>query len=297
MKRRYFLGYSLLFLGGCTGAKSLGSRSPSPLVMPNRLRFTVTDAKGLAGLREEYEPFRVALEEMLQTSVEFFAVDDYFMAASALQSGQLDLAWAGPSEYVAIRARTNAIPLVSLVRSSYRSLIVVRGDSGIRSLRDLKGKTIDMWKLGSTAGQLGAVTLLAEVGLNPRTDITTILTKDNSLEPLKTGLADAWARPWNRYISALKQEKVTAADYPILAEGKRLPGDVFVLSSRLGSKLALAIQERLINQSTRCLQAINESPSLAERFSDAQLTLARDEDYEVLRQAYRLLGQDDFLQT
>ncbi|WP_448597881.1 PhnD/SsuA/transferrin family substrate-binding protein [Thermoleptolyngbya sp.] len=68
--------------------------------------MAIADIQGIDELKEKYEPFRAALEEVLETSVEFFPVEDFLIAASALQANQLDLVWAGPSEYVAIHART-----------------------------------------------------------------------------------------------------------------------------------------------------------------------------------------------
>jgi len=294
MKRRNFLGYSLFFLAGCTAATQ--SNTPATISMPDKLRFSITDAAGLEGLQKEYEPFRAALEEILQTSVEFFPVDDYFMAASALQSGQVDLVWAGPSEYVAIRARTNATPVVSLVRRTYRTVIVVKSDSGIQSVADLRGKTIDMWKLGSTAGQLGTALVLGEAKLDPLSDVKIVLTEDNTLTPLKTGAADAWARPFNRYQEAIEKGEGTEAEYPVIAESATLPGDVFVLSSQFGPDLATAIQTQMLTHSDKLLTAIRSVESLAERFGDAELTQGNDADYEILREAYRALGQGDFLQ-
>ncbi|GAB4147673.1 MAG: hypothetical protein Fur0046_26010 [Cyanobacteria bacterium J069] len=88
------------------------------VVQLQQLRFAVTDVHGLDELKEKYDPFRAALEAVLETSIEFFPVDDLLMAASALQADQLDLVWAGPSEYVTIHARTQAVPLVSLFCSS-----------------------------------------------------------------------------------------------------------------------------------------------------------------------------------
>lgn len=294
MKRRNLLVYSLFFVAGCSA--TIQGNSSSNVSKPDKIRFSVTDAVGLAGLQKEYEPFRAALAEILQTKVEFFPVNDYFMAASALQSGQVDLVWAGPSEYVAIRARTNANPVVSLMRETYRTVIVVRADQGIRSLADLKGKTIDMWKLGSTAGQLGATTMLMQAGLNPKSDVKVILTGDNTFAPLKTGVADAWARPFNRYQAALKKEKALVTEYPIIAESAQLPGDVFVLASQLGLDLANEIQTQMLTNAEKLMAAIRSVESLAERFGNGKLVQGKDEDYDVLREAYRSLGQGDFLQ-
>ena len=296
MKRRDFLWYSSLLLTSCTTATHT-RLSESTLTMPEKLRFTVSDTKGLEELQRDYEPFRAALEEVLAVPVEFFPVEDFFTAASALQSNQVDLVWADPSIYVAIHARTNAVPAVAITRPDYHTIIAVRADSGIKTLADLKGKTIDMWELGSTASHLGGVKILIDAGLDPQTDFKVVMPGNHSLKMLKNGEADAWARPLHRYKIVLQAEGEAEQDYPIIAQGGLLPGDVLILSSQFDPGVVKEIQSRMLQSKAKLLQAIHAVESLSSRFKDAMLAPANDADYDVVREAYRAIGQDDFLQS
>lgn len=294
MKRRNFLWYSCLFAAGCS-ASSTTSRTAT-VRLPERLRLAITDVQGIDELREKYEPFRAALEEVLETSVEFFPVDDLLMAASALQTNQLDLVWAGPSEYVTIYARTQAVPLLSLVRSNYYTVIVVRADSGIQSLADLKGKTIDMWKVGSTASHLAGTKILLDAGLTPQVDYKAVMTGEDNLQSLQLGKVDACVSGNPRYRAALKTLNASEQDYPIVARGELLPGDVFVLSSAFSAAVGAEIQARMLGGRNKLLQGIRSVESLAVRFpEDSQFSLANDADYDMIRESYRAIGQDKFL--
>ncbi|MGK7923748.1 MAG: phosphate/phosphite/phosphonate ABC transporter substrate-binding protein [Spirulina sp.] len=291
MKRRNFLLYSLLFAVGCGGANSLKS---SPL--PDTLTFAVTDVEGLAGLERDYEPFRGALAEILGVNIEFFPVNGHLGAASALRLGELSIAWAGPSEYVAIKAKSQAVPSITLNRPEYYSTISVRGDSGIQSLQDLKGKTIDMWKIGSNTAHLGGVKLLLDAGLDPKNDVRIIMSEKDDLAVLAEGKADAWSRPIHKYRQILNEAGASEVDYPILAKGENFPGDIFVLSPRLESNAIAEIQSRLLENSHRLMHGIQASEALAGKFKNASFSVARDADYDPIREVYRAIGRGEILE-
>lgn len=264
--------------------------------MPERLRFAVTDAKGLEELQRDYEPFRVALAEVLETRIEFFPVENLIAAAPAMLAGEMDLAWAGPSEYVVLRARARAIPIVTLQRLNYRTVIAVHADSGIQSLADLTGKTLDVWQLGAAASHLGAVKILLDAGVNPL-DIK-IMEPDNdgNLTRLKTGEIDAVSRSLSRYLATLKEEGLSEQDYPILAQGPQLPGDVFAVSSQIAPQVIETIRSRMLEHQEKLMQAILSAEELRKRFSGGLLSPASDADYDMIREVYRAIGQEEVIQ-
>lgn len=298
MKRRNFLIYSLLFAGGCSasGRNSTNQADPRRLKPLEQLRFAVTDAKGTEDLERDYEPFRAALEDVLALPVKFFPVDDYFAAAAALQSDSVDLVWAGPSEYVVIKARTTAVPLVELPRPEYYTVAWTRADSGIRSLSDLKGKTIDVRKDGSTVSHLGAIKLLLDAGLDPNTDVNLIMSGEYSLTPLETGEADAMTRAPYRYKNALVDAVAAEEDYPIIAQGQQLPGDILIASSYLEEARRADLQAKILAGEEQLMAAIGSVDSLSFRFKGSTLLPANDANYDVIRQVYQTIGQGDFLQ-
>jgi phosphonate transport system substrate-binding protein len=295
MKRRQFVWSTLLFLGGCTLATqqtSTDSNSVSSIAKPERLNFSVTDIIGLEKLEENYGQFRAELSEVLGIELEFFPVDNMSAAASALQLDRLDFALTGPSEYVAIRARTNAIPVIAIERPNYYSAMVVPADSSIESIQDLKGKTLALSDVGSTSGHLSPTHMLVKAGLNPKSDLQVkMLGDDGSIEAIKTGQVDAWAGSAVDY----KQYLAPQADrFKILAEGPPLPNDVFVASSNMNPELVEYIRSRVLDNQDRLIQALVQGEA-TQKYKGARLLNAQDSDYDMIREVYRAIGQGDFL--
>lgn len=291
MQRRHFLWYSALFLTGCVAANSTQQSSTS-IALPPKLRFSVTDVSGLEDLQQEYEPLRAALEDALETEIEFFPVDDYAGAAIALKRGNLELALAGPSEYIVITARTNAVPIIGVTRPTYYSVIAVPADSDIQTLTDLKGKSIAMSDIGSTSGHLGPTKLLMDAGLDPQTDITIrMLGDEGSAEALKRGEVEAWGGAFTDYQDLLQDE---AGSFSILVQGPMLPNDVFIASSSLDPRLIDVMKERLLRHQVKIVEAIARYQT--NKYSGSELVPTNDEDYDAVRDVYEAIGQGEFLQ-
>jgi phosphonate transport system substrate-binding protein len=302
MKRRNFLLYSTLFVvSGCTatttqsGNNSSNTASTSTFKKPEKLKFAVSDVKGMEDLEKDYGALRTLLEEVLETKVEFFPVDSYIAAASALQLDQVDMVFTGPSEYVVMRARTNAVPVVAIQRERYFPVVIVRADSGIKSIKDLKGKTVAMWEVGSTSGYLGPTKLLIDAGLDPKRDLTIELMAKKGLPALKDGKVDAWAGSIRRYDKFLESEKLTEADFPIIAKGPTLPSDPFVVNSKLGDEFVAEAKKRLFQNQEKLLAAI--APADGAKFTGASMVDVKDSDFDMIREVYRAVGQGSFLQT
>lgn len=301
MQRRHFLLYSFLFIGaGCTTAiTNVNDRAPetgsaSPIVQkPAKLRFAVSDVQGMEDLQKDYEALRVVLGEMLNIPVEFFPVDSYIAAAAALQQNQVDLVFTGPSEYVVMRARTNATPIAAIKRERYYPVIVVTAGSEIKAVNDLKGKAIAMWEVGSTSGYLGPTKLLIDAGLDPKTDVKIELLAKQGLPALKAGKVDAWAGSIRRYDKFLESEKLTEADLPILVKGPDLPPDPFVVSSGLDAGFVNEMRKQFFQNQDRILKAI--APADGAKFTGATMVEVQDADYDMIREAYRAVGQGSFL--
>lgn len=299
MNRRKFFIYTILFTAGCTTGtgKLYENKEEYPLgVKPEKLRFAVTDVRGLEKLQQDYEAFRAALEQILEVKIEFLPMENFIAATPALLNGQVDLVLAGPSEYVILNARAKAVPLVALTRPGYYSVIAVRGDSNIKSLTQLKNKIIAMRTEGSTAGHLGAVKMLMDAGLQPKYDYKVVMLGDRGMEALKEGEVDACGISSFYYDNFLKQEGVSEREFPKLATGNQLPSDVFVVSSQLNSDFVLQMRSRIIQHQEKLIQALTSSSKFFfERFHEANLVSASDADYEVIRSVYQAIGEGELI--
>ncbi|WP_017304066.1 PhnD/SsuA/transferrin family substrate-binding protein [Spirulina subsalsa] len=289
MKRRNFLGYALLFLAGCSASQplsnALGSRE--------KLRFTVTDLSSVEELEQYYGEFRTALAGILNLPIEWYAVPNFMAAAVALQNDQVDFVLAGPSEYVTIHARTNAIPLVGVTRPNYYSLLSVRAGSEIERVEDLKDKTIAMWSIGSTSGHLGPTKLLIDGGLDPKTDVKIEMLRGEGLDALKEGRVDAWGGTFLRYQNHLQQRGWSEEDFRVLVRGALLPNDLFMLSSRFSEAEVQELRSQILAHQDSLLASLAEADD--DKYVGAEFVEAKDEDYNMVREVYQAIGQGEFL--
>lgn len=297
MRRRGFLGYSLLFLAGCAASTTQSQNSTQTGSgggnQPETLRLAVTDVQGLEELQRDYGAFRDELEATLGRKVEFFPVADRAAAAVALQSDQVDIVFTGPAEYVVINAKTEAVPFLAITRPNYFSVIAVRADSGITNAEQLKGQKLSMSDIGSTSGHLGPSKILVDQGLDPQNDLEVLMLGDAELQALKNADVKAWGGSYIDYERFLEAEGAKESDYPILFRGEMLPSDVLVASKNLDPSLVAEITEKMLANQDALIAAIT-SVDANQKFIGSELVAVDDSDYDATREAYRAIGVNEF---
>ncbi|MBX2865959.1 MAG: phosphate/phosphite/phosphonate ABC transporter substrate-binding protein [Leptolyngbyaceae cyanobacterium MAG.088] len=287
LNRRIFLSYSLLFLGGCATAQTTTAVSTSQGNRPSRLRFAVTDISDADELEQDFGPFRQTLEAVLELPVEFFPVANFVDAAPALLANELDFAMAGPSEYLLLKARANAVPIAGVTRSDYYSVFVTLADSDIATLADLKGKKIAMWSEGATAGHIVPTKMLLDAGLQADAYEAPMLGKD-SVEALFNGQVDAWVTSHTRYKKTLT-ELGRKDDVKIIAKSEHLPPDIFVASPSLGESFLEELKSKLTTRKDTLIPALYESGA-NQKFKGSDMILVDDSNYQTLRDTYYAIG-------
>lgn len=297
MNRRNFFWYSFLFLTGCAGSRfTQNSVSPSTNIpAPEKLRFAVTDIRGLEKLQADFGAFRTALEEVLEVPVEFFPVDNFVEAAPALLANQVDLVFAGPSEYLILRARAQAVPVIAVSRPDYSSVIAVKPDSGITDVAQLKGQKISMRAQGSTAGHIWASQLLIDAGLDPTSDVTIVMLGDRALEALINDEVTAWADSTTRQPQLLEAAGLSESDVAIIARGDPLPNDVLVANVNLDPQFIEYMRSRILAEQQKLMNAMRQSPA-NDKYRNSEIVPANDTDYDRLRQIYQALNQESLIQ-
>lgn len=290
MKRRDFLGFSLLFLASC--AETTTNRNNTKITS-EKLRFTVTETQSLEELQRDYGALKTVLEQILEKKIEFVPVGSYTAAAAALQLDQVDLVLTGPSEYVVMRARTNAVPVIALTRPNYHTVISVPVNSGIKSVAQLKGKKVAMWEVGSTSGHLGPTKMLMDAGLNPQSEVKIVMLKGDGLPALREGKVDAWAGSAVKYEKFLQDEALSEKDLPLIAKGPLLPDDLFVANSKFDANFIKDISSKMLANEDKLLSSLL---SVEEgKYKGSQLISTSDANYDIIRQVYEAIGQGSFV--
>lgn len=121
-----------------------------------------------------YTPFADYLAKETGMPVKFVPVVDYTATVEGLAADKLDMVWYGGLTSVqAVRMAKGATRIVMRREDSeFKSHFITRKETGIRSLKDLKGKTFSFGSVGSTSGHLMPRYFLLQAGINPEKDFS-----------------------------------------------------------------------------------------------------------------------------
>src|ERR1044071_87506 len=113
------------------------------------------------GIREHFSEQGVPLD--------FALFSNYERQVESLLQGHIEIAWNTPLAHVRVRQRTGGKSHSLGMRDSdrdFRSKVIVHRDSGIKSLKDLEGKTLAVGTADSTQARILPLYFLAAEGVD-----------------------------------------------------------------------------------------------------------------------------------
>lgn len=174
---------TLAMLAGCApSGNSDNTEDDSPLT----LQFVPTRTE--ENMEAAAQPLAALLTEQLGREVKVTIATDYTTIIEAMASKKIDIGIMPPATYVMAhdQGAADAILAAKLPATitetaekdptnlvdGFRGEILVRTDSGINSIQDLKGKTIAVQSPASASGYIFPVVELADAGLDIHSDLT-----------------------------------------------------------------------------------------------------------------------------
>jgi phosphonate transport system substrate-binding protein len=260
------------------------------------LNIVVTDLEGLEEVQREFGPFQELLEKKTGLGFQFFPVTSRTAAAEAIKAKKADFVLTGPAEYVVMRKLTNCEPIIGFSRPDYFSAIIVKADSGINRVVDLKGKKVAMSDVGSTSGHLGPCQVMMDCGLNPKKDIQIIHTsKEIAWESLKKGDVAAWGYNATSFIRFRdKDTSVNPGAFKTIARGPDFPNDVLVAGAHVDKEIIKKVVTAITENSDELIREILKGEDNQKYKGMQFLANIKDEDYDYIREMYRTIGQSQF---
>ncbi|RYY81565.1 MAG: putative selenate ABC transporter substrate-binding protein [Comamonadaceae bacterium] len=179
---------------------------------PKVFRITAIPDESPTELARKAAPLVKYLEQRLGVKAEYTPVTDYAAAVEALANHQVDLAWFGGFTFVqaAQRSGGKVIPLVQREEDEkFRSVFITTEDS-IKSLADLKGKTLTFGSQSSTSGHLMPRSFLLGAGIDPDRDLKRVAfsgAHDATVAAVASGKVDAGAlniSVWDKLVADKK---------------------------------------------------------------------------------------------
>jgi len=188
----------------------------SPALAADTLRVSAIPDESPTELQRKFQPLGAYLEAQLGMPVRFVPVSDYAAVVEALASDKVDLAWLGGFTFVQAKIRTGgtAVPLVQREEDARFTSRFITARDDVKSLADLKGKTFAFGSPSSTSGHLMPRHFLAEAGIEPDRDFSTVAfsgAHDATAAFVQAGKVDAGALNASVWDKLVSQGKVDTA--------------------------------------------------------------------------------------
>jgi phosphonate transport system substrate-binding protein len=179
-------------------------------------RITAIPDESPTELARKAAPLVKYLEHRLGTKVEFTPVTDYAAAVEALANKQVDLAWFGGFTFVQAQQRSGGkvIPLVQRAEDEKFRSVFITTNSAIKSLADLKGRTVSFGSQSSTSGHLMPRSYLLAAGVDPDRDFKRVAysgAHDATVAAVSSGKVDAGALNISVWEKLVADKKVDPA--------------------------------------------------------------------------------------
>jgi len=251
------------------------------------LKMGVIPLEAPAEMYRRFTPLAEYLSQVTGRRIELSLAVNFAQTLADFEAGATDFVFLTPTTYLEAKKRCNAILLAKALRNgmpSMHSVIIVRADSGITRVEELKGKRFAFGDQLSTSGCLIPQFMLAESGvtleslkayafLGHHDDVArAVAEREFDAGGVRESTAKAFA---DRGIAILKTS-ASLPEYNICSSDKLDPATVEAL------KKALIGLSRNDSEQAAILSLIDKEYT--------GFTSAEDADYDVVRQAVEKTG-------
>lgn len=301
MRRTYSfsLCWLLIFLLVTSGLSSAAeNESNTALVSPDKskgLHIAIVPEKNAFEQRKHYSYLTNYLSRKLGMMVYVDIMPNYGEICAAFVEGKADVGLFGSFSYVLTRAKTGIEPIARPVwldgSSTYRGYIFARKDSKIRSIEDMKGKSLVLVDRATTAGYIFQRYYLQYYSIDDLEDYFSNIyfagSHDAAAWAVYTKEADVGGAK-NRVFNALSKEYPDFKDQMIiLAESPEVPSNGFAVRADINNALKVRLRGLLLN-----LDKSEEGQEILKQFGATKFIKTKDEDYKVIYNMMNKLGID-----
>jgi phosphonate transport system substrate-binding protein len=265
-----------------------------PATAADRLHLVLTPSQKPTDLLATGEEFGQLLGKLVGMPVRVTVASDYAAVIEALRNHTADLAFVHPGGYVLASREAKATIVAKNLwhgKSSFTSRIFVRRDAGIKTVEDLRGKTIAFVDPASSSGYIYPMVLLIKRGLVTNRD-----PKSFFKEVVFSGAHDASMRALlNGHVDAIASFDLAREQYlKDAAERERL---IFVAETEPIPEAGIAAREGLdpatfakVRAALLQIRAPAHAALLKRLYEIDGFDTAEDREYDPVRAAIELLG-------
>lgn len=208
LKKLAMMSMGLLLIGLLAGCGS-GNKDSSGTSEKEKITVQFVPTNNDGTMEAKAKPFADYLSKKLDREVEVTLATDYSTIVEAMASGQVDIGIMPPAAYIQAKDMDAAeailtsqlgeydqetgLPMKGELTNTFKGEILVKADSSMNKLTDLKGKKIAALSPNSASGYIYPVAELKDAGVDPITQatITTVNDIPSELTAVLNGQMDA----------------------------------------------------------------------------------------------------------
>jgi phosphonate transport system substrate-binding protein len=227
--------------------------------------------------------------------VKAVVVQNYAAVGEGMGAKNIDIGWVGPLDYVISNKKFGVYPITGSVRRNtlgYKAFVVARTDSGIKTLADLKGKTVCLGDAISASSNLYPSGALAAAGLKAGSDYTVRNISNQSA--IAIAVQEKGCDAGAFYDDARTNKEVTdkypnvLKDTQIIYTTELIPADPQIVRKDLNAAQVKKIYDAMIKLSNDP----NGKQYLKDLFTIDGLASVNDASYEGLRKVIQTVKPD-----
>jgi phosphonate transport system substrate-binding protein len=273
--------------------------------VPTQLTVQFVPSQNAETLEAKAKPLEKLLGDKLGIPVKVSVSTNYNTVIEAMASKKVDIGFLPPTGYVLAHDEKKAADLLlqaqryaiddatgkedpTKLADSYKSMIIVKKDSPIKSIADLKGKKIAWQDVTSSAGYIYPGLEMKKNNVDPDKDVTGITVKghDKGVLAVLNGEVDAAAIFQDARNTVLKDFPQVFEQTRVLFFTAGIPNDTISVRNDMDAEWRKKIQDAFI--------AIGKDPEgqkiIFEVYSHRGYVVSDDAKFNVVRDANKLMS-------
>lgn len=264
---------------------------PKKLRNPSTLVFTYTPVEDPAVYEKVFAHFTEHLAQCTAKKVVFFQVQSNAAEIEAMRSGRLHVGGfsTGPTAFAVNIA--GAVPFALKGNEAgpqgYNLLVIVRKDSSIQKLTDLKGRKVAHTSPSSNSGHMAPLALFPKLGVVPDKDykVTFSGKHDQSILGVNSGDYDAATVASDVFDRMVKRGQIKEDNFRIIYRSAQFPTSSFAYAHDLEP----AFRDRLL----KCFYDYRFTEEMKKAFDGADrfVPITYQKDFAIVREVAEAGGE------
>ena len=221
---------------------------------PEVLRFGLIPTESGTQITDRWQPLFDHIERCLNIKVRAYTASDYAGIIEAMRFKKIEAAYFGPKSYTDAHLRANgwAIAREQKIDGStgYYGVIITKKGSGLKTIKDIKGKTYAFNDPNSTSGYLVPMTyFLKEAKIIPEEYFSRVIfsgSHEASIMAVKMGKVDAASTNDLDLARQIEAGRISKDDFNIVWKSDIIPGSPLVVRGDLSYGFVMKLKKAIL---------------------------------------------------